>query len=63
MNAVGRTTHRSVCTALGSEGPGGSSVRETVVVGIDIPNGIRIPIGMSSRVDASALGAQLARDG
>jgi hypothetical protein len=63
MNAVGRTTQRSVCTALGSEGPGGSSLRGTVVVDIDIPDGIRIPVRMSSRVDAGALGAHLARHG
>src|SRR2546423_7673537 len=62
MKAVGRTTQRSVCAALGSDGPGGRSLRETVVVGIDIPDGIRIPLRMSSQVDASALGAQLARD-
>jgi hypothetical protein len=56
MNAVGRTTQRSVCRALGSEGPGGSSWRETEAVGIDIPDGIRIPLRMSSGFGAAALG-------
>src|SRR5947207_4898598 len=48
MNAVGRTTHRRVCAAPGSEGPGGSSCRVGTAAVIGIPNGIRIPIGMSS---------------
>src|ERR1700704_517762 len=63
MNAVGRTTQRSVCTADGSEGPGGSSWRETEAVGIDIPKGIRIPLRMSSWLGAGALDAQLAGNG
>src|ERR1700716_851120 len=63
MNAVGRTTQRSVCRADGSEGPGGSSWRETEAVGIDIPKGIRIPLRMSSWLGAGALDAQFAGNG
>ena len=54
MNAVARTTQRSVWAALGSEGPGGSSWGDTEAVGIDIPDGIRIPDRMSTGVDAGA---------